>query len=91
MCIRDRKKLRRKARYLALWCGAPVAAAALAAARRAAVSAADAAEMDPPEADDDGAADLARLADVRLDDGDGAPRPPVVVAAPPAVDYDEPD
>jgi len=83
------KKLRRKARYLALWCGAPVAADALAAARRAAVSAADAAERGP-EADDDDAADLARLADVRLDDG-GAPRPPVVVAAPPAVDYDEPD
>ena len=70
--------------------GAPVAADALAAARRVAVSAADAAEMDPAEADDDDAADLARLADVRLDDG-GAPRPPVVVAAPPAVDYDEPD
>ena len=70
--------------------GAPVAADALAAARRVAVSAADAAEMDPAEADDDDAADLARLADVRLDDG-GAPRPPVVVASPPAVDYDEPD
>ena len=54
-------------------------------------SAADAAEMDPAEADDDGAADLARLADVRLDGDDGAPRPPVVVASPPAVDYDEPD
>ncbi|KAH8067233.1 carboxylase [Aureococcus anophagefferens] len=96
------KKLRRKARYLALWCGAPLGrnqpqpdfnarpvARACAAARRAVVSAADAAEMDPPRR----TTTTRRTSRASRTCASTAARaaPPVVVAAPPAVDYDEPD
>ena len=74
------KRVRRKVRYLACWCGAPVAAAALADAREACLAVRG----------DDGEEALPALVDLSL----SSPKPPskpVVVKSGASHDYDAPD
>ena len=76
------KRVRRKIRYLACWCGAPVAAAALADAREACLAVRG----------DDGEEALPALVDLSL--SSPSPKPsskPVVVKSGASHDYDAPD
>ena len=75
------KRVRRKVRYLACWCGAPVAAAALADAREACLAV---------RGDDEEEA-LPALVDLSLSSPKPPPSKPVVVKICASHDYDAPD